>query len=162
MAASELYKRGSNKQDDSVTGYSQVAPETRRRMLAVRRYDTEPELRVRRVLHAIGYRFRLHRKDLPGTPDIVLPRHRKIVLVHGCFWHGHEDCKRATRPVNNAGIWAAKIEGNRRRDQRNLGALSELGWDVLVVWECEVRDLPRLEARLRAFIEHRKGHSLRF
>ncbi|WP_439607064.1 very short patch repair endonuclease [Hydrogenophaga sp.] len=133
--------------------YIQVAPETRRRMLAVRGQDTAPELRVRRVLHGMGYRFRLHRKDLPGTPDVVLPRHRKIVLVHGCFWHGHEDCKRATRPVNNAVTWSAKIEGNRRRDKRNIDALSALGWGVLVVWECEVRDTPRLEARLRAFLE---------
>lgn len=103
----------------------------------------------------MGYRFRLHQKDLPGTPDVVLPRHRKIVLVHGCFWHGHEDCKRATRPVNNAGSWAAKIEGNRLRDQRNVDALSALGWEVLVIWECEVRDASRLEARLRAFLEDR-------
>lgn len=135
--------------------YEHVTLETRRRMLAVRGRDTAPELRVRHLLHAMGYRFRLHRKDLPGTPDIVLPRHRKIVLVHGCFWHSHEDCKRATRPVNNASTWAAKIEGNRRRDQRNLDALSALNWDVLVVWECEARDAPRFEARLRAFLERR-------
>jgi len=140
---------------DQTMAYTQVAPETRRRMLAVRGRDTKPELRVRRVLHAMGYRFRLHRKDLPGTPDIVLPRHRKIVLVHGCFWHGHQDCRRATHPVNNASTWAAKIEGNRRRDRRNLDALSALGWDVLVVWECEVRDAPHLEARLHAFLERR-------
>ncbi len=101
----------------------------------------------------MGYRFRLHQKDLPGTPDVVLTRHRKIVLVHGCFWHGHADCKRATRPVNNASTWGAKIEGNRQRDQRDLDALSTLGWEVLVVWECEVRDAPRLEARLLAFLD---------
>ncbi len=139
----------------SVPAYAKVTPETRRRMLAVKGRDTVPEMRVRRILHTMGYRFRLHRKDLPGTPDVVLPRHRKIVLVHGCFWHGHEDCKRATRPVNNASTWAAKIEGNRRRDQWNLDALGALGWEVLVVWECEVRDVPRLEARLRAFLEPR-------
>jgi DNA mismatch endonuclease Vsr len=155
MTASERPKRDSGKRDDLVTGYRQVAPETRRRMLAVRARNTAPELRVRSVLHAIGYRYGLHRKDLPGTPDIVLSRHRKIVLVHGCFWHGHEDCKRATRPVNNASMWAAKIEGNRLRDQRNVAALNALGWGVLVVWECEVRDLLRLEARLRAFLDGR-------
>lgn len=147
--------RGRSKQDAPAPAYAQVAPETRHRMLAVRKRDTAPELRVRHVLHAMGYRFRLHRKDLPGTPDIVLPRHRKIVLVHGCFWHGHEECKRATRPFNNATTWAAKIESNRRRDQRNLGALSALGWDVLVVWECEARDATRLEGCLRAFLEPR-------
>jgi DNA mismatch endonuclease (patch repair protein) len=134
--------------------YAHVTPETRRRMLAVKGRDTAPELCVRRVLHAMGYRFRLHRKDLPGTPDIVLPRHRKIILVHGCFWHGHELCKRATLPVNNASTWAAKIEANRQRDQRNLDALSTLGWDVLVVWECEVRNTCQLETRLRAFFEN--------
>lgn len=138
----------------AASAYVQVAPGTRRRMLAVRGRNTAPELRVRRVLHAMGYRFRLHRKDLPGTPDIVLPRHRKIVLVHGCFWHGHEKCKRATRPMNNADIWATKIEGNRQRDQRDLVALSALGWNVHVVWECEVRNTAHLEARLHAFLEH--------
>ncbi|WP_267895698.1 very short patch repair endonuclease [Rhodanobacter thiooxydans] len=130
-----------------------MAPETRRRMLAVRRRDTAPELRVRSTLHAMGFRFRLHSKDLPSTPDIVLPRHRKIILVHGCFWHGHDMCKRATRPVNNADTWAAKIEGNRRRDQENLDALRSLGWGVLIVWECEVRDIILLERRLRNFLE---------
>lgn len=146
--------RKASKAGAAASQYTKVSPETRRRMLAVRRHDTAPELRVRRILHRMGYRFRLHRRDLPGTPDIVLPRHRKIVLVHGCFWHGHEGCKRATRPVNNAATWSVKIEGNRRRDQRNVDALSALGWTVFVVWECEVRDTPFLEARLRAFLEN--------
>lgn len=132
--------------------YAHVTPETRRRMLAVRRRDTAPELSVRSLLHAMGHRFRLHRRDLPGTPDIVLPGHRKIVLVHGCFWHGHEGCRRAIMPINNAGTWVAKIEGNRRRDKKNLDALSALGWDVLVVWECEIRDASRLEECLRDFL----------
>lgn len=133
--------------------YKHVTPEDRRRMQSVRHRDTEPELRVRRVLHAMGYRFRLHRKDLPGTPDIVLPRYRKIVLVHGCFWHGHDGCKRATRPINNADAWAAKIKGNIWRDKQNLDALRAGGWGVLVVWECEVRDAARLEKQLRSFLE---------
>lgn len=141
------------KEHENKPAYVDVTSATRLRMQAVRRYDTAPEMQVRRLLHAMGYRFRLHRKDLPGTPDIVLPRHRKIVLVHGCFWHGHEECKRATRPVNNASTWAAKIEGNRRRDQRNLDALRSLGWDVLVVWECEVKDTTRLEERLHRFLQ---------
>ncbi|MBS3911369.1 MAG: DNA mismatch endonuclease Vsr [Hydrogenophaga sp.] len=137
------------------TGFDDVAPTTRTRMQAVKRRDTDPEMRVRRALHALGYRFRLHRKDLPGTPDIVLPRHRKIVLVHGCFWHGHEQCKRATVPVNNAETWRAKIEGNQKRDQRNLTALREQGWDVLIIWECEVRDSARLANRLNDFVSSR-------
>src|SRR3990167_8180714 len=89
--------------------YVDVALATRRRMQAVRHYDTAPEMQVRRLLHAMGYRFRLHRRDLTGSPDIVLPRHRKIILVHGCFWHGHERCKRAKCPINNAETWRAKI-----------------------------------------------------
>nr|WP_284431272.1 very short patch repair endonuclease [Acidovorax sp. SUPP950] len=124
-------------------------------MQAVQRRNTAPELQVRSVLHALGHRFRLHRKDLPGTPDVVLPRHRKIVLVHGCFWHGHEQCRRAKVPVNNAETWRAKIEVNRARDVRNVAALRALGWDVLVVWECEVRDQMQLARRLREFLSAR-------
>lgn len=135
--------------------YADVAPATRRRMQAVRGQDTDPELRVRRVLHALGYRYRLHRKDLPGTPDIVLPRHRKIILVHGCFWHGHEQCKRAKLPAKNADTWKAKIDGNRARDQKNATALQELGWGVLIVWECEVRDPTWIANRLRSFLSDR-------
>ena len=132
--------------------YESVSPTTRARMQAVKTRDTNPEMRVRQALHGMGYRFRLHRKDLPGTPDIVLPRHRKIVLVHGCFWHGHKRCKRATVPVNNAEIWQAKIEGNQSRDRRNLQALREQGWTVLIVWECELRDPAQLANRLRDFM----------
>ena len=137
------------------TGYANVAPATRRRMQAVRGHDTDPEMRVRRVLHALGYRYRLHRKDLPGTPDVVLPRHRKIILIHGCFWHGHEQCKRAKVPANNSDIWRGKIECNRARDMRNVAALRDLGWDVLIVWECEVRDPTDLANRLRCFLTNR-------
>lgn len=145
-------EKASSSASASPTTYANVAPATRSRMQAVRGRDTDPEMRVRRALHAMGYRFRLHRKDLPGTPDVVLPRHGRIILVHGCFWHGHEQCKRATVPANNAATWRAKIEGNRKRDQRSVAALRELGWDVLIVWECEVRDSVRLESRLRDFL----------
>lgn len=133
-------------------GYQNVAASTRRRMLAVRRSNTAPELVVRQLLHALGYRFRLHRKDLPGTPDIVLPKHRKIILVHGCFWHGHAGCRRAKLPLNNAETWQRKIEANKIRDTRNLSALSLLGWRVLVLWECEVADLNRIRERLIHFL----------
>lgn len=141
------------KADAVAPSYVQVTPETRRLILAVQGHDTAPELCVRRVLNPIGYRFRLHRKDLPGTPDIALPRFRKIVFVQGCFCNGHEDCKRATRPVNNTSTWVTKIEGNRTRDQRTLEELCASGWAVLVVWECEVRDAPRLETWLRDFLK---------
>lgn len=120
-------------------GYVNVAKSTRARMQAVRVRNTEAELRVRRVLHALGYRFRLHDTSLPGTPDIVLPRHRKVVLVHGCFWHGHPRCKRAKLPRNNAATWRVKVLQNRARDKKKIIALRELGWDVLILWECETK-----------------------
>src|SRR5947208_1531322 len=97
----------------------------------IRSKDTRPERAVRSILHSLGYRFRLHRSDLPGRPDIVLPRHRKIVLVHGCFWHGH-CCQLASKPKTNQIYWTPKIRTNRSRDERNLAALEEQGWAVLV------------------------------
>lgn len=132
--------------------YVDVTPETRTRMQAVRGRDTNPELQVRRTLHALGYRFRLHRKDLPGTPDIVLAGRRKIIFVHGCFWHGHAQCKRARIPINNAEIWRTKIQGNQARDERSIAKLRELGWDVLVIWECETKALALVADRLRQFL----------
>ena len=116
-----------------------ISQESRsRNMSRIRSKDTTPELKVRSLLHSMGFRFRLHRRDLPGKPDIVLPRHRKIVLVHGCYWHGH-DCKIAGRSKSNVDYWRPKIDGNRERDKRNGDALRSAGWDVLVVWECETR-----------------------
>lgn len=141
-----------SKKKDEGSNYSNVAPDTRRRMQAVRGTNTAPEMVVRRLLHEMGYRFRLHRKDLPGSPDIVLPRHRKIVLVHGCFWHGHEECKRAKLPVNNSNTWRVKIEKNRARDQRNVTELRNQGWDVLIVWECELKEITQVADRLRDFM----------
>lgn len=104
----------------------------------IRGKDTKPELRVRKALHAAGYRFRLHRKDLPGRPDITLPKHKTVIFVHGCFWHGHEGCKANRIPKTNAEFWSAKIARNRERDAANRAALEALGWTVVVVWECEV------------------------
>jgi len=113
----------------------------------IRSKDTSPELVVRSLLHRLGYRFRLHRKDLPGRPDIVLPRHRKVVLVHGCFWHGHS-CVLASKPKSNTSYWLPKIAANRARDARNLALLRDLGWDVLELWECEIRSETGLETLL--------------
>lgn len=107
-------------------------------MAAVRSRDTGPEMAVRRALHARGYRYRLHVKDLPGRPDIVLARHSAVVFVHGCFWHGHA-CTRFSLPATRAGWWAEKIERNRRRDARNARELRERGWRVFVVWECALK-----------------------
>jgi len=107
-------------------------------MRRIRKTDTKPEMIVRRMLHAMGYRYRLHDKRLPGHPDIVLPRHRKVIFVHGCFWHRH-DCPDGRKlPRSKPEYWGPKLERNRARDARQIAELRELGWDVLVVWECEV------------------------
>jgi DNA mismatch endonuclease (patch repair protein) len=93
----------------------------------------------------MGYRFRLHRKDLPGNPDIVLPKHRVCIFVHGCFWHRHPNCRRATTPESNKEFWVKKLAGNAERDRRNAMALTQAGWRVYVIWECETKDAPALE-----------------
>jgi DNA mismatch endonuclease (patch repair protein) len=123
--------------------------------------DTAPEMIVRRIVHALGFRFRLHRKDLPGTPDLVFPRHKKIVLVHGCYWHGHE-CKIGRLPKSNVAFWTAKIVKNRARDERNLAELAQLGWRALVVWQCETRRPADLRKAVAAFLgTPRKSRSTR-
>lgn len=121
-------------------------------MARVRGQDTAPELAVRHMLHAMGYRFRLHRRDLPGTPDVVLPRHRKIIFIHGCFWHRHEGCSRTTSPASHREFWEAKLSANAERDRRNQALLREAGWRVLVVWECETRSLDRVRSKLAGFM----------
>jgi DNA mismatch endonuclease, patch repair protein len=113
-----------------------VTAAVRSRMMGtVRGKDTGPERAVRRALHSRGYRYRLHRRDLPGAPDIVLPRFRTAVFVHGCFWHGH-DCPRGRRPTSHTEFWNAKLDGNIKRDRQNQAALRAAGWDVVVLWEC--------------------------
>lgn len=128
-------------------------PEERSRVMArVKGKDTKPELKVRRLAHGLGYRFRLHRKDLPGTPDLVFPGRSKVIFVHGCFWHGH-DCARGSRkPKTRAEYWAAKIARNRERDARSQNELSQMGWETLTLWECELKDIDALAARLKAFL----------
>ncbi|WP_412462281.1 very short patch repair endonuclease [Pseudomonas sp. SC11] len=118
-------------------------------MRAVRRAHTKPELLVRKAMHALGLRFRLHSKSLPGSPDIVLAKHHTVVFVHGCFWHRHPGCKYATTPKTRQEFWIPKFEGNVARDARKEAQLHELGWRVLVVWECETKDLAALSVRLR-------------
>lgn len=123
------------------------------RMRRIRKTDTQPEMIVRRVLHAMGYRYRLHDKRLPGHPDIVLPRHRKVIFVHGCFWHRH-DCRDGRKlPRSKPEYWAPKLDRNRARDGRHITELRELGWNVLVVWECELHDSQTLEAHLKQFLQ---------
>jgi DNA mismatch endonuclease (patch repair protein) len=117
-----------------------VDADTRSRMMAgIRGKDTGPEMKVRRALHAAGFRFRLHRGDLPGRPDILLPRHRAAVFIHGCFWHRHPGCRLASTPSSNAAFWEAKFSANVGRDAKNKAALLEAGWRVATVWECGLK-----------------------
>lgn len=132
-----------------------LTPERRsENMAAIKGGDTTPEMAVRRLVHRLGYRFRLHRRDLPGKPDLVLAKHRAVVFVHGCFWHQHAaaDCK-ARPPKSNQGYWLPKLKRNVDRDARNAEALAEAGWRVLTVWECETRDSAALERRLVRFLK---------
>ncbi|MBX7184803.1 MAG: DNA mismatch endonuclease Vsr [Vicinamibacteria bacterium] len=123
--------------------------ERSRIMRGIRTKNTRPELQVRSAIHRMGYRFRLHRRDLPGRPDIVLARHQTVVFVHGCFWHRHRRCKRATIPQANRAFWAAKLTKNATRDLLTVKTLRRLGWRVLTVWSCQTKDPHRLEETLR-------------
>lgn len=121
-------------------------------MRRIRKRDTKPELVVRRLAHALGFRFRLHRCDLPGTPDLVLPRHRSVIFVHGCFWHQHRGCRLARQPKTRLEYWLPKLARNVERDLRTRNALEAAGWRCLVVWECETRDGEALRGILRRFL----------
>lgn len=121
-------------------------------MARVKGRDTKPELIVRRVAHALGHRFRLHRRDLPGTPDMVFPRLKKVIFVHGCFWHRHPGCSKASSPKTRAAFWQSKFDANVERDARSIRELRRAGWDVEVVWECETKDVDALESKLRRFL----------
>lgn len=122
-------------------------------MSRIRGRDTVPERIVRSLLHGLGFRFRLHVSTLPGRPDIVLPRHRTVIDVHGCYWHRHPGCRFAYTPKSNAAFWTAKFSENIARDKRVRCELVSLGWRVITVWECEVADLTRLERRLTRLLE---------
>lgn len=128
-----------------------VPPDQRRRMANIRSTGTTPEIVVRRIVHRLGCRYRLHRRDLPGTPDLVLTRHRKIIDVRGCYWHAHW-CQRHKRRTVRQEYWGPKLARNVARDRRNLRALRAQGWRVLVVWECEVADTEKLERRIADFL----------
>lgn len=127
-----------------------LSPERRSWLMSrIKAANTKPEIAVRSLLHRIGYRFRLHRRDLPGTPDIVLPGRGAVIFVHGCFWHGHA-CKRDKMPKSRNDYWIEKIAANKTRDGRKRRQLRSLGWKVVVVWECEAKNLPKLANKLRA------------
>ena len=122
-------------------------------MSSIRGKNTKPEILVRKSLHARGFRFRLHNKKLPGSPDIVLPKYGVAIMVNGCFWHGHKGCRYATKPKTNIEFWEAKIARNRHRDEVTTAHLEALGWTVITVWECELRNSSQLDERLNALVE---------
>lgn len=121
-------------------------------MSRIRGKSTKPETLVRSMAHSLGYRFRLHRRDLPETPDIVFPRLRKVILVHGCFWHQHHGCRYAYKPKSNSSFWEKKFSSNSARDKQNKKDLRRLGWDVLIVWECESKNVNKLVVKLEKFL----------
>jgi len=121
-------------------------------MSRIKGQDTKPEILVRRLVHSLGYRFRLHLRNLPGKPDIVLTRQKKAIFVHGCFWHGHSKCKRATLPSTNVPFWEKKIAGNKKRDKVAKNLLRRERWKVLEVWQCQTIDTTKLQTRLEHFL----------
>jgi len=123
-------------------------------MSRIQSKNTRPEKRVRSALHKMGYRFRIHRKDLPGSPDIVLPKFETVILVHGCYWHRHEGCSNATTPKTNKAFWQEKFQNNIDRDLKNTDKLKGLGWNVKVIWECETIDQAALERKLQSFFKN--------
>ena len=133
---------------------SETSPARSRIMRAIKSRNTAPELLVRRLAHRMGYRFRVHRKDLPGTPDLVFPARRKAIFVHGCFWHCH-DCGGGPRmPAHNRAYWKKKLTLNKKRDQAACAALTTLGWKVRVFWECELQNQKRTQRNLRTFLRY--------
>ena len=120
-------------------------------MQSVKTKDTGPEIKLRKALYAAGYRFRLHRKDLPGRPDIVFPGRRKAIFVHGCFWHGH-DCSKGRASKSRTEYWEPKLEANKARDARNLTDLAEHGWESFVIWQCDLGDMDNVMSRLGTFL----------
>ena len=135
---------------------SPTTPERSRLMARVRTKDTGIEVTVRRLAHSLGYRYRLHREGLPGTPDLVFPSRRKVVFVHGCFWHRHTACRKGKIPKTRREFWHDKLSRNVARDRRVLDELNALGWQALIVWECEVRDSESLAKTLRGFLNARR------
>lgn len=130
-----------------------TAAERSERMSRVKNKNTTVEWNVRRLVHGLGYRYRLHRAGLPGRPDLVFPSRRKVLFVHGCFWHMHSDCKLARLPKSRLEFWVPKLERNRERDRDVREQLIKLGWKVMVVWECELRDKADLVKRIRTFLD---------
>ena len=136
-----------------------VSPRQRSEIMSrIRGRDTKPEMAVRRLVHGMGYRYRLHRRDLPGKPDLAFPKRKKAIFVHGCFWHRHSDpaCKRASLPKTNREYWLPKLRRNAERDAEQQACLAALGWEVLVIWECEAVKSREMSKRVREFLQPRE------
>ena len=129
------------------------------RMSRIRGKDSASEMRLRRMIHGMGFRYRLHVKTLPGTPDLVFPARKAVIFMHGCFWHRHQDCRLARMPKSRVAYWREKLEANRRRDDENVRRLNELGWSVLVVWECQMKekDMNEVSNVVRRFLADGTG-----
>lgn len=134
-----------------------LTPEERQKCMAsIKGRDTKPEMIIRRIVHALGYRYRLHGKDLQGKPDLVFARRKKVIFVHGCFWHKHSCRYGRVQPKTNASFWSTKRESNRLRDMKNKRVLKQMGWDTLVIWECWMKDskkIKKLENRLKLYLQ---------
>jgi DNA mismatch endonuclease (patch repair protein) len=129
-----------------------MTPQERSALMSrIRSKDTKPEIIVRKLIFSMGYRFRLHRRDLPGKPDIVFSGRKKVIFVHGCFWHAHT-CKRGFKPKMNVDFWQKKLEANKRRDEHTISTLSAMGWQTMTLWECELGDVERLADRIVEFL----------
>ena len=123
-----------------------------RNMSAIKSKNTKPEIAVRKLLHSMGYRFRLHRKDLPGSPDIVLPKYKTVIFVHGCFWHRHENCKYTYTPKTRQEFWENKFNSNKKRDQKIQKEIIDLGWKFIIIWECETHNIQPLEEKIKRLL----------
>jgi DNA mismatch endonuclease, patch repair protein len=139
--------------DVDVSRVDRLSKERRSKLMSrVRSTNTTPELKVRSLIHRLGYRFRLHDKKLPGKPDLAFPGRKKVIFVHGCFWHGHLGCTKGRLPKSNLATWRPKIARNRQRDEEQIKAIRALGWDALIVWQCELKDIEELISRITEFM----------
>ena len=130
----------------------ELSEQRSRNMSAIKSKNTKPEITVRKLLHSMGYRIRLHKKDLPGSPDIVLPKYKTVIFVHGCFWHRHQNCKYASNPKTRREFWENKFNANKIRDQKKLKEIKNLGWKFIIIWECETRNIQSIEEKIKRFL----------
>ena len=136
----------------SINPMNKISNQRSRNMSAIKSKNTKPEIAVRKLLYSMGYRFRLHRKDLPGSPDIVLPKYKTVIFVHGCFWHRHENCKYTSTPKTRQEFWENKFNSNKKRDQKIQKEIIDLGWKFIIIWECETHNIQPLEEKIKRLL----------